>query len=155
MPLAPQEIRTFFITAVTANRRPLFKVESNARLLIAILQENHSKGRLKLHGWVIMPDHIHLLLTPSQNVSLEKAVQFIKGNFSFRLQSKFPVWQPGFTSRRVKDAQDLKSHREYIHQNPVRARLCTKAEEYPYSSAKLLVTGAPQPALSEAEGSRF
>ena len=64
MPLAPQEVRTFFITAVTANRRPLFKVESNARLLIAILQENHSKGRLKLHAWVIMPDHIHLLLTP-------------------------------------------------------------------------------------------
>lgn len=141
MPLAPQEIRTFFVTAVTANRRPLFKVESNAQLLITILQENYSKGRLNLHAWVIMPDHIHLLSTPSPDVSLEKAMQFVKGNFSFRLKSKFAVWQPSFTWHRIDDPQDFKSHCEYIHQNPVRARLCSKAEDYPYSSAKQLITG--------------
>ncbi len=138
MPLAPQEIRTFFITTVTANRRPLFKVESNAQLFITILRENQIKGRLELHAWVIMPDHIHLLLTPTPDVSLEKALQFIKGNFSFRLKSKPPVWQPSFKWHRIEDAQDFKFHREYIHQNPVRARLCPQAEDYPYSSAKSL-----------------
>jgi len=135
MPLAPQEIRTFFITTVTANRCPLFKVESNAHLLITILEENCAKDRFDLHAWVIMPDHIHLLLTPSPDVSLEKAVQFVKGNFSFRLKSKFPVWQPSFTWHRIEDAHDFNSHREYIHQNPVRKGVCSKAEDYPYSSA--------------------
>jgi putative transposase len=143
MPLAPQEVRTFFITAVTANRRPLFKVESNAQLLITILQENHTKGRLQLHAWVIMPDHIHLLLTPSPEVSLEKAMQFVKGNFSFRHKSKFTVWQPSFTWHRIEGAQDFRSHREYIHQNPVRARLCSKTEDYPYSSAKQRIAACP------------
>ena len=135
MPLAPQEVRTFFITAVTANRRSLFKIESKAKLLITILKENNLKGHFELHAWVIMPDHIHLLLTPAPDVSLEKAMQLIKGNFSFRLRSRSPLWQPSFTRHRIEDAQDFKSHREYIHQNPVRAHLCSKAEEYPYSSA--------------------
>ena len=141
MPLAPQEVRTFFITAITANRRPIFKVESNAQLLISIFQENQSKGRIELYAWVIMPDHIHLLLMPAPEVSLEKAMQFVKGTFSFRLKSKLPIWQPGFTWHRIEDVRDFKSHREYIHQNPVRVRLCSKAEEYPYSSAKQSIVG--------------
>ena len=144
MPLAPQEIRTFFITAVTANRRPLFKIESNAQLLMTILEENRAKEHFDLHAWVIMPDHVHLLLTPAPGVSLEKAVQLVKGNFSFRLKSKLPIWQTSFTSRRIKDAQDFSSHREYIHQNPVRAGLCPKAEEYPYSSANLAIVTKTQ-----------
>ena len=135
MPLAPQEIRTFFITAVTANRRPLFKVDSSAQLITTILEENILKGRLQLHAWIIMPDHIHLLLTPAPDISLEKTMQLIKGTFSFRLKSKFPIWQPGFTRHRIEDARDFKFHREYIHQNPVRAHLCSKAEDYSYSSA--------------------
>jgi putative transposase len=43
MPLAPQEIRTYFITTVTANRRRLFQVEQNATLLIDVLQEQRRK----------------------------------------------------------------------------------------------------------------
>lgn len=145
MPLAPQEIRTFFVTTVTANRRPLFEVQSNSQLLIAILEEHRSKSHFDLHAYVLMPDHVHLLLTPSPQNSLEKTMQLIKGNFSFRLKSKFAVWQPSFTSRRVKDERDYQVHREYIHQNPVRARLCSRPEDYPYSSAR---KSTPPPAQS-------
>jgi putative transposase len=135
MPLAPQEIRTFFITTITANRRPLFKVESNSHLLVTILEEHRSKSHFDLHAYVLMPDHVHLLLTPSHQISLEKVVQLIKGNFSFRLKSQFAVWQPSFTSHRIKDERDYQAHCEYIHQNPVRADLCSRPEDYPYSSA--------------------
>ncbi len=65
MPLAPQELRTYFITSATASRRRVFQVERNAELLIEILNEQRSKGRLQLHAFLIMPDHIHLLLTPA------------------------------------------------------------------------------------------
>ena len=83
MPPAPQEIRTYFITTVTANRRRLFQIEQNAYLFIEVLQEQRIKKRLQLHAFVIMPDHIHLLLTPTREISLEKVMQFIKGSFSF------------------------------------------------------------------------
>ena len=134
MPLAPQELRTFFITAVCANRRRLFQVASNADLLLSVLNDNHSKGRYQLHAFVLMPDHIHLLITPAAEISIEKVMQLIKGGFSFQLKSKFDVWQPRFTLHRIEDARDYQTHVRYIHENPVRAGLCSSAEEFPYSS---------------------
>src|SRR5271168_3856641 len=101
MPLAPQEIRTYFVTTVTASRRRLFQVEQNARLFLEILHDQRSKGRLQLHAFVIMPDHVHLLLTPAPDISLEKAIQFIKGGFSFRLKSNLATWQRSSDSRRI------------------------------------------------------
>jgi putative transposase len=52
---------------------------------------------------VVMPDHFHALVTPADEISLEKAVQFIKGGFSFRLKSSLPVWHPSFTNHRIRD----------------------------------------------------
>jgi putative transposase len=81
-----------------------------------------------------MPDHLHILITPS--VSVEKSVQLIKGGFSFRakreLDWKTEIWQPGFTDHRVRDEEDWKHHIEYIRQNPIRARLVEDSVLYPY-----------------------
>ena len=132
---APQEIRTFFTTAVTANRHRLFQTERNAELLLRILQDNRQKGRFQLHAYVIMPDHIHLLLTPAENVSIEKAMQYVKGGFSFQLKSAFDVWERSFKEHRIKDEQDYLHHLHYIEQNPVRANLSATPEQFPYSSA--------------------
>ncbi|WP_158747966.1 transposase [Acidobacterium sp. S8] len=137
MPLAPQELKTFFITAVTANRRRLFQIESNAELLLKLFNEDRAKNRYQVHAFVIMPDHIHLLITPAPDISIEKAMQFIKGGFSFRLKSKRDTWQSGFTKRRIEDAKDYANHVNYIHENPVRAKLCARPEDFRYSSANI------------------
>jgi putative transposase len=77
------------------------------------------------------------MLTPI--TSLEKAVQFIKGGFSYRvkkeLRSNMEVWQKGFSDHRVRDADDYLRHVLYIQENPLRKHLCERAEEFPYSSA--------------------
>jgi putative transposase len=135
MPRAPQELRTYFITTVTANRRRLFQVNQNATLLIEVLQEQRNKNRLQLHAFVIMPDHIHLLLTPAPEISLEKAIQFIKGGFSFRLKSKLDVWERGYTNHRIIDIHDYTTHLVYTHQNPIRANLVSEPTLYLHSSA--------------------
>lgn len=57
-----------------------------------------------------MPDHAHLLLTPAPEVSLEKAMQYIKGGFSFRLKSKLDVWERSYDSRRITDLDDYTNH---------------------------------------------
>ena len=152
MPLAPQELRTFFITAVTANRRRLFQTNTNAELLLNLFNEDRAKNRYQLHAFVIMPDHIHLLITPAPEVSIEKAVQFIKGGFSFRLQSKLDVWQSGYTLRRIEDAQDYANHAMYIHENPIRGRLCERAEDFPYSSAAGTLPIHPAPVHLRTQG---
>ena len=74
-----------------------------------------------------MPDHIHLLLTPAFNVQLEKAVQFIKGGFSFRLKEKAGIWARGSFERRVLTPEAFEAAVKYIHDNPVVAHIVDRA----------------------------
>src|SRR5437016_13206510 len=122
---APQEIRTFFVTSVTHARDPLFRHERFAQLFIDVLTK--SREHLLLHEWVLMTDHFHLLLTPKEDISLERAMQRIKGGFSFRAKKELAfngaIWQASFTEHRITDAADYESHRVYILENPRRAHL--------------------------------
>ena len=127
--------RVFFVTSITIQRIPIFRRETTARLLIETLAHYRDQQRFLLHEFVIMPDHIHLLLTPAEEISLERAMQFIKGGFSYRLKERGSVWQPSFTNHRIRDWEDYERHREYIRVNPVRARLAPRPDAYPYSSA--------------------
>ena len=70
--------QTYMITTETWQRRALFRNERWAKLLIDTIYHYRGSTYL-LHEFVIMPDHIHVLITPA--TSLEKAVQFIKGGF--------------------------------------------------------------------------
>src|SRR5271157_1371894 len=133
---ATNNAQTYMVTSSTWERRSLFQAEPWARLLIDTLYHYRGTAYL-LHEFVIMPDHIHVLITPL--TSVEKAVQFIKGGFSFRakkeLNSNMEIWQKGFQDQRIRDAADYDVHRNYIRQNPVSKGLCERAEDYAYFSA--------------------
>ena len=131
----------FFLTAITYNRRRLFQNEANAKLFIETLQHYRAEGFYMLYAFVVMPDHVHLLITTAD---LATAMQRIKGGFSRKLNlaSKFPVWQRGYTDHLVLNREQFDSRREYIHQNPVRERLVERAEHYAFSSAHRPVKAA-------------
>jgi putative transposase len=137
--------RVFFITTITAGRLPIFRRDSTSRLLLLTLAHDREQGKFLLNEFVIMPDHVHALLTPAPQLSLERVMQFIKGGFSYRLKSHGPVWQESFTNHRVRDFEDYENHRRYIQMNPVRARLAECAELYPYSSAAGVMRIDPVP----------
>ena len=96
-----------------------------------------------------MPDHLHLLITPAHEVSLEKAIQLIKGGFSFRVKkelgSNLEIWEKGYTEHRVKDLDDYQRHSVYIRENPMRARLAEDTTAYPYGSAYATCETDPTP----------
>ena len=149
--------RAFFITTVAWQRLAIFRVEVRAKLLIEVLLDYRDQGKYLLHEFVVMPDHVHLLLTPTVEISLERTVQFIKGGYSYRLRKmdKIQTWQPSFTNHRIRDAEDYERHCEYIRLNPVRARLVRDAEAYLFSSANpaFRLDGVPpglKPGLSES-----
>jgi len=141
-----QKDPTYFVSFQTAGRKPFFRHERWANLLLSVLEKYRST--YLLHDFVVMPDHVHLLLTPVE--SLEKSLQLIKGGFSYRAKRELDwpgdVWQAGFSDHRIRDLQDFYSHVVYIEQNPVRAGLCEKAENYPYSSLSKMIAldAAPQ-----------
>jgi putative transposase len=133
--LAPQETRTYFVTAVTAQRRSLFQVTATAELLVQTLLDYRSQGRFLLHAFVIMPEHFHAVITPAPDVSLEKAMQFIKGGFSFRLKSKVEVWMRSFNESQIMSKEKFTNCVRYIEENPVRRGLASTPQAYPFSSA--------------------
>ena len=130
--------QTYFVTSQTIQRNPFFRHERWAVLFQEILQHYRGKSYL-LHAYVIMPDHFHILISPQE--SLERAVQNIKGGFSFRAKKAFEwkhdIWQPGFSDHRIRDGEDLERHLAYIESNPVKAKLCNKSGQYSYVSTRL------------------
>jgi putative transposase len=131
--------RTFFVTSVTWDRRPLFRSERAATMFVESLFGYRDRGIFQLYEFVLMPDHIHLLLAPKPTLALERAMQFIKGGYSHRFMketgSRMEIWERSFTNHRIRDAFDYEKHRSYILLNPVRAKLVDRQQDYPYSSA--------------------
>jgi putative transposase len=82
-----------------------------------------------------VPDHFHALITPAPDVSLEKAMQFIKGGFSFRLKRKADVWMRSFNESQIMSEEKFMICVRYVEENPVRRGLVSTSEAYPFSSA--------------------
>jgi putative transposase len=127
--------RTFFATTKTSQGRPLLQSARNATLMIDVLRTYVASGKFRLHDFVIMPNHVHLLLTVGADMTIEKAMQFIKGGFSHRLKKECgylgEVWQRGFSEDRVENRESFVQHREYIATNPVKAGLVDSPEKFP------------------------
>jgi REP-associated tyrosine transposase len=133
--------RTFFAGCKTYMDQPFFKAQREAELFIDVLRTNTLAGKFKLHDFVVMPDHFHVLLTVDGNTSTELAMQLIKGGYSFRRKKELglegEIWPPAFSEVRVLDRKSYLAHKKYIDENPVKAGLAKSAEEYPYCSAYL------------------
>ena len=88
-----------------------------------------------------MPDHVHLLLTVGNGMTIEEAMQLIEGRFSFRLKKEFghagEVWHRGFSEAQVMNQASFETHRNYIAENPVKAGLVRSPQEYPFCFGSL------------------
>jgi putative transposase len=138
---------TYFVTTKSFQSSYLFQSHAVADTVVVSLlryRENYF-----LHSFVLMPNHLHLLLTPQDNCSLEKAMQLIKGGSSYEVHKesggKMPLWQSGFHEETVRDQGDYLSKVNYIHQNPVAARLVGDAAGWKWTSASGLYVLDPMP----------
>jgi putative transposase len=88
------------------------------------------QSRFAPHGFVSMPDHIHTLITPASDQTVERSVQLIKGGFSFAIRNevKGEIWQRGYHAHRITDATDYQNQHLYIANNPTRKNY----PNYPY-----------------------
>jgi putative transposase len=116
-----------------------FQADHVARLLIATLLLYRDQRRFFVHEFAVMPNHLHMLLTTRDSITIERAVQLIKGGFSFRVKRELgitaEIWQRGYVDHRVRDSCDYAQNRAYIHANRVRAKLVMEPRGFAYSSA--------------------
>jgi len=95
--------------------------------------------RYKLISWVIMPNHAHILLSPSAENSLSDIMHSIKSftahEANIVLNRKGQFWAKEYFDRYIRDRKHFASTIAYIENNPVKARLCDSPEKWPYGSA--------------------
>jgi putative transposase len=119
----------------------LFQRAESAELLISTILKYRAADEFLLHEFVVMPNHIHLLLSVDDDHAIGRVVQLINGGFSFGMGKAGlklkAVWQPSYYEHRVRDGEEYGRMRAYIHDNPVRRALVGTAGEYPYSSARM------------------
>jgi len=130
---------TYFVTTKAARNIALFHVQQIAEIVVAKLMHYREAGAYQLHEFVLMPNHLHLLLTPNHPATLERALQFIKGGSSYEIHKmrghKTEIWQAGFHESTIRDLADYLSKVRYIHQNPVMAGLVENPQDWAWSSA--------------------
>jgi putative transposase len=129
---------TYFITACAHMQQNLFQRDEVAQLMVATFFKYRDAGEFELHEYVVMPNHIHLLLSVNEQQQLSRVTQLIKGGFSHSLRENGiifrAVWEQRYYDRRVRDGNEFAEFSQYIRQNPVRKGLVEHEEEYPYSS---------------------
>jgi len=119
----------------------LFQKAETAQLLIATILKYRDAGEFRLHDFVVMPNHLHAVLSVDDGKTVGRAVQLIKGGFSRALHQAGgarTVWQPSYYEHRVRDRGEYQRIRSYIVHNPVRRNLAARADDYGYSSIKAI-----------------
>jgi putative transposase len=135
------EAREFpsLVTTNIADREALFASEAAARMFMQVLDEVRSEAGFHLLAFVVMPDHIHLIIIPSSSYRLGQIVQLIKGRFSRRYNEMTErsgrLWQSRYHERALRSEGELLPAIEYMHRNPVVAGLIKEASAFPWSSA--------------------
>ena len=81
---SPSSVNTYFITANAWNGHALFQSERVVKLFLETVFDYRGQGKFQIHDFVLMPNHFHMILTPGDGVTLERAMQFIRGGFSYR-----------------------------------------------------------------------
>ena len=126
-----QNDQTLFITTVTRDRRPYFENTSLAREACEHIYRVQERKPFLLYGFVIMPDHVHLLLRVPSPETVSNVIRLYKMGLSFQT-GLGPMWQRRFHAKTV---DDIPSVQHYIHTNPVSGGLCATPDAYPWSSA--------------------
>ena len=102
----------------------MFRKPPMAEIVEAKVFQHRDRGAYLVHGYVVMPDHMHIILTPGMTTTLEKAIGLIKGGSSFDIGKavamKFPVWRESFAEHQIDNQDDYETHVRYIDSNPAR-----------------------------------
>lgn len=131
---------TFFATCALKDRRPLFSLPCNAQAVLDALQFYRAQRGIEVYGFVIMPDHIHMVVKPQAPLTLPAFMNRFK-SYVAHCVSPEAIWQRGYWSEVVASDGFLRQKLIYLHENPVRAGPVQAAEDFIWSSAGDIFSG--------------
>jgi putative transposase len=125
---------TWFLTTGLQLQKRLLMDERYCQLAVDALLFYRTQNQIRLFGFVIMPDHVHLLLQTCGDLTASSFMNRFKTYVSRNI-GQGPIWQRGFWSEVIEGEKFIREKLTYIHNNPVKALLVEKQEDYLWSSA--------------------
>jgi putative transposase len=127
--------QTHFITFSCYHRRPMFTTDSSRQVFEFALERVRKIFQLRVYGYVVMPEHVHLLVSEPQRGTLADALKSLKQSVSRRLIANADhFWQKRYYDFNVCNHPQFVEKIRYIHCNPVKRGLCERPEDWPWSS---------------------
>jgi len=131
----------YFVTVVTHQRIPWFQVFDFAVIMCRYISQPFGVGDAANLCWVVMPDHVHLLLQLGE-APLDRIVQRMKSasarNLNREIGRRGRFWQPAYYDHALRKEEDLRGVARYIVANPLRKGLAKRAGDYPFWNATWL-----------------
>ena len=151
--------QSHFVTFCCYHRRPLLTTDDSRRIFESALERVRRSFNLQVYGYVIMPEHVHLLLSEPQRDTLAEALKSLKQGASRRLIGSLPLkpkdglsgdvakhfWQKRYYDFNIRDYAQFVEKLRYLHRNPVKAGLCERPEDWEWSSFRHYATGCEGP----------
>ncbi|MGH7908258.1 MAG: REP-associated tyrosine transposase [Thermodesulfobacteriota bacterium] len=131
------ENHIYFVTSKTKNNIPIFLNPNNAEIFIKTLFDCRDRYGFLLLGFVVMPDHFHILIMPKEGYKISSEVQKIKSLFAYKMREigiKGSLWQKSFYDFIGYSEEKCREKLNYIHANPIRKGLVKDLRDYRFSS---------------------
>ena len=152
------EVGTYFVTSTIINWIKIFSKEGYPEIIIRELEFRRQNNQLELYGYVIMPEHIHLILASNNinklmqsiksftakkilnklkeenDISTLNRLKYLKADY--KLKSNYQVWQEGYHPKIIIKDIEFNQKLDYIHNNPVKELIVERPEDYIFSSAR-------------------
>jgi putative transposase len=135
-----QSGQSHFVTFSCYRRQPYFATVEDRDLFVRCLEDMRCRFELCVYGYVVMPEHVHLLLSEPPRSKLAEAIHYLKLSFAKRLRSwRSPeqsgiFWQKRYYDRNVRNYREFTVKLQYLHRNPVQRGLVLDPAEWKWSS---------------------
>lgn len=150
--------QSHFITFSCYHRQPLLAQMQMQDAFLHALEQVRRRFGMRVYGYVVMPEHVHLLLSEPAGDRLSTAVQLLKTKVSVqarkanqRIEGGTPFWQRRYFDHNVRNHQGFVTQLRYIHRNPVKRGLCAAPEDWPWSSFRAWAIGESGAVQVESE----
>jgi putative transposase len=163
-----------FLTFSTFNRLPLLTKKRSCQWVVDAIALSRERNPFDLWAWVVMPEHIHLVLFPHEGTKISSILKTLKQSVSKRAiiwlkenapdylsvmedvqpngKSSYRFWQRGGGyDRNLRSVRDIHEKIFYVHQNPVARGLALRPEDYHLSSAQAWKTGVDEPLVVDRD----
>ena len=141
--------QSHFVTFSCYRRQPFFNSPSVYDLFPICLERTRRRFELRVYGYVVMPEHVHILVSEPDKGTLADAIHYLKLSFTKRLRSQVGAqkkganlghpetgsfWQARYYDRNIRNAREFTVKLRYIHRNPVKRGLVENPEDWTWSS---------------------